>query len=45
MDKTYKDFPITKNLNGTGKFAWSTDTVWSCREQNCGIVAIYGIKY
>lgn len=31
--------------HGTGKFVWSTDTVWSCRDQNCGIVAIYGIKY
>ena len=31
--------------HGTGKFAWSTDTVWSCREQNCGIIAIYGLSY
>lgn len=31
--------------HGTGKFAWSTDTVLSCREQNSGIIAIYGIKY
>ena len=31
--------------HGAGKFAWSTDTVWSCREQNCGIIAIYGLKY
>lgn len=26
-------------------YALSTDTVWSCQDQNCGIVAIYGIKY
>ena len=26
-------------------YVLSTDTVWSCRAQNCGIVAIYGIKY
>ena len=26
-------------------YALSTDTVWSCQEQNSGIVAIYGIKY
>ena len=31
--------------HGTEKFAWSTDTVWSCREQNCGIIAIYGLSY
>lgn len=26
-------------------YALSTDTVWSCQDQNSGIVAIYGIKY
>ena len=31
--------------HGTGNFIWSTDTIWSCRKQDLGIVAIYGIKY
>lgn len=26
-------------------YVLSTDTVWSCQDQNSGIVAIYGIKY
>lgn len=26
-------------------YALSTDTVWSCQDQNSGLVAIYGIKY
>lgn len=26
-------------------YVLSTDTIWSCAGQNCGIVAIYGIKY
>lgn len=26
-------------------YALSTDTVWSCQDQNSGVVAIYGIKY
>lgn len=31
---------------GTDKgYALSTDTIWSCREQNSAIVAIYGIKF
>ena len=31
---------------GTGAgYVLSTDTVWSCQDQNSGIVAIYGIKY
>lgn len=31
---------------GTRKdYALSSDTVWSCQDQNSGIVAIYGIKY
>ena len=29
----------------TTNYAVSTDTVWSCQDQNSGIVAIYGIKY
>lgn len=33
----------TKHGNSTR--AWSTDTVWSCQDQNSGIVAIYGIKF
>lgn len=39
------------SLYGTAKhgtttnYAVSTDTVWSCQEQNCGIIAIYGIKF
>lgn len=32
-----------KHGNATEK--WSTDTILSCRDQNSGIVAIYGIKY
>ena len=36
-------YSTTKHGNTTAK--WSTDTVWSCAEQNSGIVAIYGIKY
>lgn len=26
-------------------YVLSTDTVWSCQDQNSGIIAIYGIKY
>lgn len=26
-------------------YVLSTDTIWSCRDQNGGIIAIYGIKY
>lgn len=31
--------------HGTGDFPWSSDTIWSCRTQGSGIIAIYGIKY
>ena len=37
-------YGTTKRGNAVAK--WSTDTIWSCpKGQNCGIVAIYGIKY
>lgn len=26
-------------------YVLSTDTIWNCAGQNCGIIAIYGIKY
>lgn len=29
----------------TTNYAVSTDTVWSCQDQDSGIIAIYGIKY
>lgn len=31
--------------HGNYNQVWSTDTVWSCQDQDCGIVAIYGIKF
>lgn len=31
--------------HGTEDFKWSSDTIWSCRTQGAGIIAIYGIKY
>ena len=26
-------------------YVLSTDTIWNCYNQNCGIIAIYGVKY
>lgn len=45
------DADIQWNVYGTAKhgtttnYAVSTDTIWNTQEQNCGIIAIYGIKF
>lgn len=45
------DADIQWNVYGTAKhgtitnYAVSTDTIWNTQDQNCGLVAIYGIKY
>lgn len=45
------DADIQWNVYGTAKhgtttnYAVSTDTIWNTQGQNCGIIAIYGIKY
>lgn len=39
-------FLYSSTRKGTNtNYVLSTDTVWSCQDQNSGIVAIYGIKY
>lgn len=45
------DADIQWNVYGTAKhgtttnYAVSTDTIWNTQEQNCGLIAIYGIKF
>ena len=45
------DADIQWNVYGSAKhgtttnYAVSTDTIWNTQGQNCGIIAIYGIKY
>lgn len=45
------DTEIEWNVYGTAKhgtitnYAVSTDTIWNTYEQNCGLIAIYGIKF
>ncbi|MDY6068283.1 MAG: KilA-N domain-containing protein [Opitutales bacterium] len=44
------EFDTFKKQAGLNSFSatnyvLSTDTIWNCGGQNCGIVAIYGIKY
>lgn len=31
--------------HGTNNYTLSTDTYWSCYDQNCGIIEIYGLKF
>lgn len=47
-DDTYNDhywqvFGSVKH--GTNNYTLSTDTFWSCYDQNCGIIEIYGLKF
>ena len=39
------EFFGTQHHGNATNYVLSTDTIWSCYNQNCGIVAIYGLSY